>query len=132
MLAADWFISVISSLDTTGKRDSSSPSGVGKGTFSSGTERCRCSLSDNSTCSVSIRGICKGINDAVVTVGCVSCISSVEGGNPDDKLSSLYCRKCENISKFTLGKISPVRHYLKYKFRHFLKAPAVKGKLLLL
>ena len=43
------------------KRDSSSPSGVCKRIFSSGTERCHCTLSDNSTCSVSICGIFESI-----------------------------------------------------------------------
>ena len=32
LLASDSFISIFSSLDTTGKRDSSDPSGIGKGT----------------------------------------------------------------------------------------------------
>lgn len=62
LLASDSFISIFSSLDTTGKRDSSDPSGIGKGTFSSQTEPHRCTLSDNSTSSVSVRGICESIN----------------------------------------------------------------------
>ena len=59
LLAGDSFISVISLLDTSGKRDSCSRSGICKGIFSSGTEHCCCTLSDNSTCSVSICGICE-------------------------------------------------------------------------
>ena len=87
LLTADSFISIISSLNTTGKQVSSRLSGVGKGTFSTGTECCRCTLSDNSTCSVSVRGICEVINNAVVMVDCVSCISVVKAGNSDSKLS---------------------------------------------
>ena len=87
-----YLISIISSFDITRKRDCSSPSGVSKDKFSSGAECCRCTISDNSNSTVSVCGICEGINDAVVIVGCVSYISSVEAGNSDSKLSSL-CRR---------------------------------------
>lgn len=77
-------------------------SGVGKGLFSSGTECCCCSSSDNSTCSVSVRGIHEGINDTVVTVGCVSSVSSVKVGNSNNKISSLL-KKLWKYFKIHIG-----------------------------
>lgn len=105
----DSFISVISSLDTTGKRDSSSPSGVARGIFSSGIECCRCTLSDNSTCSVSVRGICESINDAVVVVGCVSCIPSV-------KFTSWTISPAETLSKVTNSAVLKKHHPWRVRF----------------
>lgn len=85
-------------LGTTGKRDS----------FHLEQNVAVCSSSDNSTCSVCVRGICESINDAVVTVGCVSNISSVN-------LAIHFDEKLWKCFKISLGKISSVETLSKVK-----------------
>ena len=103
LLAADLFISIISSFGTTGKRDwSSCPSCKDiPETLSTRVERCCCNYSEIGIWEASVCCIFAGIDHVPATVGCVS---SKPLDNSTSEQLSLWAKNGGNNSKLTLGK----------------------------